>query len=85
MISYGTGSHLCVFTRWVFCKGSGTFLNAKSCLFGSIYFNGNSAEKHVLHFCCIFAAFCVLNLPSNKKKKKKKHKMHQRCGKTACA
>ncbi|CAI9616700.1 unnamed protein product [Staurois parvus] len=52
-----------------FWKGSGTFLNAKSCIFGSIDFNGNAAEEHVVSFCYVFDAFCILNLPSNKKKK----------------
>ncbi|CAI9619296.1 unnamed protein product [Staurois parvus] len=56
----------------LFWKGSATFLNAKSCIFGSIDFNGNASEKHVLCFYSIFYAFCFLNLPSNKKKKKRK-------------
>ncbi|CAI9586246.1 unnamed protein product [Staurois parvus] len=47
MISYGTRSHLRIFTRCAFWKGSGTFLNAK-------YFNGDAAEKQVVCFCCIF-------------------------------
>ncbi|CAI9531579.1 unnamed protein product [Staurois parvus] len=51
MISYGTCSHLRFFTRCIFWKGSGTFFNTKSCIFGAIDFNGNAAEKHVVHFC----------------------------------
>ncbi|CAI9553489.1 unnamed protein product [Staurois parvus] len=48
-------AHISVFSPSAFYwKGSGTFSNAKSCIFGSIDFNGNATEKHVVCFCCIF-------------------------------
>ncbi|CAI9613873.1 unnamed protein product [Staurois parvus] len=43
------------FHPFIFWKGSGTFLNAKSCVFGSTDFNKNAAEKHVLRFLLHFA------------------------------
>ncbi|CAI9540907.1 unnamed protein product [Staurois parvus] len=52
MISYGTCSHLCIFTRCVIWKGSGTFLNAKSCCFASR--DGKHCRKSMF---CVFAAF----------------------------
>ncbi|CAI9611825.1 unnamed protein product, partial [Staurois parvus] len=62
LISYGTRSHIRVFTQGVFRKGSGTFMNAKSCIFGSVDFNGNAAENHVVRFCFVF--LCVLRFKS---------------------
>lgn len=58
MASYGTLSHLWVFFQPLhFWKGSGTFLNEKQCIFDSIDFNGETAEKHVArltHFAFFF-------------------------------
>ncbi|CAI9619018.1 unnamed protein product [Staurois parvus] len=53
MISYGTCSHLSVFTQCIFWKGSGTFLNAKSCVFGSIDFQWKCCIK-----ACTVVCFC---------------------------
>lgn len=51
MIPYKTCLHLSFFQPLHFWKGLGTFLKAKRCVFGSIDFNREAAEKHVVRFC----------------------------------
>ncbi|CAI9553947.1 unnamed protein product, partial [Staurois parvus] len=38
----------------------GAFFGKDQGLFKRKYFNGEAAEKHVVWFCCICDAFCIL-------------------------